>query len=278
MNKKKDIVYQKKDPIYQEIVETCSNSIKDSNKKIYLEKILKYLSDNISPMFIWEQNGISLLILQEIIEPYTSLQSLSKEMSDNLVVVLKILHFLVADDEIKRAFVDARLHFYLFRYVALIDTGENYEILRIWVLKIFSVLVTDQYVQTNIKNTEIIPIILKNIDLGSNEVKYLSVQTFYNLISGEDGLNYVTQTFDRFSAVNQVFNSISRLVAKNKLFNILKLILSVYIRLCNKIHIRQSLNNRVPENVVNEDMKKIVEADSCCNELYNNLLCLINKN
>ncbi|KAF5141008.1 cell differentiation protein rcd1 [Vairimorpha ceranae] len=271
MNKKKDL-------LYQEITETCSNSIKDSNKKIYLEKILKYLTDSASPLYIWEQNGIPILILQELIEPYTSLQSFTKEISDNLSTVLQILYYLVQNNEIKKAVVDARFHFYLFRYVTIYDIAIVYETPRIWVLKTFRELVTDQYVQSQVKNTEMVPILLKNIDLGSNDVKLLSMETFYNLISGDEGLKFVTQTFDRFSAINQVFNSISRTVCKSKTYSIIKLILQVYIRLCSKPHIKQAVANKLPENVISEEMKCIVEDNKECKELYEKLVSLINKN
>lgn len=263
--------------IFQEISETCANGIKDGNKKIYLEKILKYLTEDIPPLYIWEQNGIPILLIQEVIEPYSYLQSFTKEISDNLVVVIKILYFLAKDDEVKKALVDANFHFFLFRYVTIYDSIETYELPRIWVLKFFSVFVTQQYVQIQIKNTEMVPIILKNIDLGSTECKIISIETFYNLISGEECLNYVTQTFDRFSAVNQVFNSISRIISKDRNYVLIKLVLMVYIRLCSKSHISQALSSKVPENVINEEFKKVVEENLECKELYRNLLVLTNK-
>lgn len=270
---------KKTDSVLTEISEICANSLKDSNKKIYLEKILRYCKDhtNISK-HIWDQNGIPLLLLQEITDPYEVLgtQRFTKEMSDNLSVVLRILYYLVKNDEIKRRVVDARIHFYLFRYVTIYENTEVYEKPRQDVLRILSTLVTDSYVQNHIKNTEIVPIILKNIDLGSVEVKCLSMETFYNLL-GEEGLNYVTQTFDRFSAVNQVFNSICGSVSRNKIFSVIRWILLVYIRLCNKKHIRQALISKSPDNVVNEEMKKIVNEDNECNDLYKQLLSILNK-
>lgn len=266
---------KKKDPVLNTLSEICSNSLKDNNKKIYLEQILKYCLDYKDVYrHVWSQNGIPLLFLQEIIKPFYHLNKQSYSF-DKLIVVLQILECLVQEDYIKTKFVDSRFHYYLFMYLTNYDINEK---IRINVLKVFKILCTNLYVQSQIKNTEIIPIILKNIDVGNMEVKCLGIEIFMIFLEVDENLNFVTQTFDRFSAVSQVFNSICIFGIKNKSYEVIKLTLKVYIRLCDKLHIRNALTLKGPDNIINADMNKFVKDDKECNELYKKLRGYIEEN
>lgn len=268
---------QSKNELPTEMKEVCANSIKDSNKTIYLEKILCFLKA--SPEYstsIWESNGIPILLLQEIVNPYfeLGLPGFDDNKVTNLQLVLQILEILVKDKQTKKVFVDSRFHYYLYKYITIYEQSPVYESLRIKTLNVFSSLLanSDSYVQNQMKNTEIVPIILKSIDLGTETVKIQSINLFYKIICTEEGLSYACQAFDRFSAINQVLNSVMYHAIQMKSTKIVKAIIRVYIRLCCKSQIKGNLSVNKPDNLANEELKRIVQLDEECCELYKEFL------
>ncbi|KAF9748564.1 CCR4-NOT transcription complex subunit 9 [Nosema granulosis] len=260
-----------------EIKDVCAKSIKDSNKTIYLEKIYRFLSTNrMYASKIWESNGIPILLLQEVVNPYFELntQSFNQQRATNLIIVLKILEILVEATSVKTVFVDSRFHYYLYKYITIYEQAGVYEDLRIHTLKVLLSLLnnSDQHVNNQMKNTEIVPIILKSIDLGSETVKILSIDLFYRIVCTEDGLSYACQTFDRFSAINQVLNSVMYHAIQIRSPKIVKSIIRVYLRLCDKPQIRNNLCVNKPDNLVNDEIKRIIKADEECSRMYKQFL------
>lgn len=260
-----------------EVKEICTNSIKDTNKTLYLEKIYTFLRDNRHyALKIWERNGIPILLLQEVVNPYFQLNTpnFNEQHSTNLIIVLKILEILVEDSQVKKVFVDSRFHYYLYKYITIYEQAPVFETLRVLTLNVLLSLLhnSDQHVHNLMKNTEIVPIILKSIDLGSETVKIQSIDLFYKIVCTEDGLSYACQTFDRFSAINQVLNSVMYHAIQIRSTKIVKSIIRVYIRLCDKQQIKNNLSVNKPDNLVNEEIKRIIQSDDECSRMYKQFL------
>ncbi|EOB12694.1 Cell differentiation protein RCD1 [Nosema bombycis CQ1] len=276
-------MYSKSSDLPPEIKEVCSNLLKDSNKTIHLEKLLSFLSKNqIYSLLVWESNGIPILLLQEVVNPYFELgtQSFNEDKAKNLILVLKILEILLLEDKsIKKVFVDSCFHYYLYKYITIYEQAPVYENLRKLTLNVLYALLhnSDLHVHNQMKNTEIVPIILKSIDLGTEAVKIQSIDLFFKIVSSEDGLNYACQTFDRFSAINQVLNSVMYHAVQIKSSRIIKSIIRVYLRLCDKQQIRTNLSASKPDNLSNEEIKKVIQNDPECCKMYKEFLEIIKK-
>ncbi|AFN82361.1 putative Rcd1-like protein [Encephalitozoon romaleae SJ-2008] len=253
-----------------------SNS-KDINKLDELFEELKK-SPGLS-LDIWTHDSMPIFLLQEVITPYMILSTskFDEVQYHRLYTVLNILQILVSDSRIKRVFVDARFPYYIYRYLVISDSGSKYETLRISALGVVASLLQngDQYVHKQLKTTEVVPLLLKIVDLGSEASQLLSANVFGLIIGSDDGLNYACQTFDRFSAINLMFNSLASQGVSIGSVKLVKAALRIYIRLCAKPHIRALLSSKKPDGLFTDEAGTLISSDAECRMLFKSFMDMI---
>ncbi|ADM10888.2 putative Rcd1-like protein [Encephalitozoon intestinalis ATCC 50506] len=221
---------------------------------------------------VWSCDSMPIFLLQEVITPYTILNTnkFGEAECHRLYTVLNILQILVSDSKIKKVFVDARFPYYIYRYLVISDSDSKYETLRISALGVIASLLQngDQYIHKQLKTTEIVPLLLKIIDLGSEASQLLSANVFGLIIGSDEGLNYACQTFDRFSAINLMFNSLASQGVSLGSTRLIKAALRIYIRLCAKPHIRALLSSKKPDVLFTDEASSLISSDSECKELF----------
>ncbi|TBU19552.1 cell differentiation protein Rcd1 [Ordospora colligata] len=264
----------------QRLIEICENLV--SNKTVYkrLEALFEELRKSPTMAFeVWSHDAMPIFLLQEVIAPYTIINTnkFSEENSSRLCMVLNILQILVGDTQIKHVFVDARFPYYIYRYLMISDIDSRHEVLRISSLGVIASLLKngDQYVHKHLKITEIVPLLLKIVDIGPEESQLLSANVFTAIIGNDDGLSYACQTFDRFSAINMMFNSLASQSVGLKSTELLKTVLKVYIRLCAKPHIRTLLSSKRPDGLFSADIERFVSSDPEAKGLFRRFVDLL---
>jgi CCR4-NOT transcription complex subunit 9 len=221
---------------------------------------------------VWSYDSMPVILLQNIIQPFRVLNSeeLSEEKSMQVCVALNVLQILVTDRAVKKVFVDARFPYYIYKFFMMSSSSQHYESLRISALGVMQALLQsgDAYVHNQIKTTEIVPLLLKIIDIGSEVSKLLAVRVFSLTIGTDDGLSYACQTFDRFSAINLMFNSLGSQAVSLRSVELVKAVLRVYIRLCDKSHIRASLASRKPDALFTSEAQALISSEQECKVLF----------
>lgn len=228
---------------------------------------------------IWTHDSMPIFLLQEVITPYMILSTskFGEVEYHRLYTVLNILQILVSDSRIKRVFVDARFPYYIYRYLVISDSGSKYETLRISALGVVASLLQngDQYIHKQLKTTEVVPLLLKIVDLGSEASQLLSANVFGLIIGSDDGLNYACQTFDRFSAINLMFNSLASQGVSIGSVKVVKAALKIYIRLCAKPHIRALLSSKKPDGLFTDEAGSLISSDAECRVLFKSFTDMI---
>lgn len=251
----------------------CESIVNNPANIINLEELLKGLKS--SPemaMDVWNYDSMPIILLQETISPYLILNTdeFGEKESSRVCMVLNVLQVLVMDVNVKKVFVDARFPYYIYKYLVISNTSSQYETLRIASLGVIASLLHngDQYIHEQLKTTEIVPLLLKIIDVGSETSQMLSVNIFGMIIGNDDGLNYACQTFDRFSAINLMFNYLVTQAVQTGSIELYKSVLKVYIRLCKKPHIRALLSSKRPEGLFTDEATKLMSSDRECEALW----------
>lgn len=256
-----------------ELARACDLAIRKPEDIGNLERLFAELKRSSGmALHVWNYDSMPIFLLQETVSPYLVLNtdSFGEGDSSRLCVVLNILQILVGDTEVKRVFVDARFPYYIYKYLVTSSSGPQHETLRISALGVIGSLLRngDKYIHKHLKTTEIVPLLLKIIDLGSETSQLLSVNIFGMIIGSDDGLNYACQTFDRFSAINLMFSTLTSQAVQQGSVELVKAVLRVYIRLCEKPHIRTLLSSKRPDGLFTDEASRLISSNKECESLF----------
>lgn len=179
----------------------------------------------IAPFVCIEENGVTVQILSwelkglNITESCNGLDlnqntlnnSLNQKTFQDTITILNILQIIVTNPVIKQDFIDLQLPFYIYPYLNRPSTpfiDKKYvESLTIASLGVFGQILNDKTALNYLMSTEMVPFCLKLMDVGSDTAKKIAIYIFYTLISSDEGLEYATQTFERFVAISVILNS-----------------------------------------------------------------------
>ncbi|CAD24907.2 similarity to HYPOTHETICAL PROTEIN: YN28_yeast [Encephalitozoon cuniculi GB-M1] len=265
----------------QRLSDLCASVVSNPKETSKLDELFERLKK--SPgmaLEIWRYDSMPIFLLQEVVAPYMILSTskFDERECHRLYTVLNILQILVSEPKIKKVFVDARFPYYIYRYLVMSDSNSKHETLRISALGVIASLLQngDQYIHKQLKTTEVVPLLLKIVDLGSEASQLLSANIFGLIIGNDDGLNYACQTFDRFSAINLMFNSLASQAVSLGSTRLIKVALRIYIRLCAKPHIRALLSSKKPDGLFTDEASLLIASDGECKALFKtftNLIC-----
>lgn len=239
------------------ILEWCKNAIEEDNKIIYFEKILSEISkDSDLSKIVWESEYFPLLILQIFSDSFYILntKNFHGDESDKVRLCIDILQIICENKELRHNVLEMKMDYYLYPFL-IVPTDEK---LRISTLKLFCTILDDGNLD-NLKESEILPILLRSVDFGSHEQQELSLTALQHILMGK-GLDYAVQTFDRFQAIDIVLSSMITKSIYSSNIRSLKKLISIYIRLCDKVNVIQKIREKMPEGI---DSKEILNL---CNE------------
>ena len=83
------------------------------------------------------------------------------------------------------------------------------------------------------------------------------------------GLNYACQTFDRFSALNLMFNSLASQAVQIESTELIKAVLKIYVRLVKKHILRHYwVSSKRPEGLFTDEVGRLISIDEECEALF----------
>lgn len=251
----------------------CKNMLEGLDRSRTYKQVLEYLSVNTNEaMDFWRYDGISVLFLQEITNFYECLEKTSFTSDECIIIchLINILQSIAAQDSIRTELVQIQLPFFLYPFLNTSNTSQKSEHLRIASLGFINVFIQsdEQEVISFFRKTEIIPLTLKCMDIGTPVSKILASNIFLFILRNRDGLNYAVQTAERFVAISVMLNLVLGHCVHISSNEIIRNILECYVILSTEENARLSFRSSFPKNLVNGKIMERIDNDAFLKDLF----------
>ena len=159
-------------------------------------------------VLLWHSFGSVAVLLHEVISvyPYITPPTLTAQQSNRVCNALALLQCIASHPETRTLFIQANIPLFLYPFLNTKSSTRPFEYLRLTSLGVIGALVkTDETEVINfLLTTEIIPLSLRIMQSGSELSKTVATFILQKILADDSGLNYICQTFDRFSHVAMV--------------------------------------------------------------------------
>ncbi|VDO09634.1 unnamed protein product [Rodentolepis nana] len=191
------------------------NSV-ESREKALLELCrMRESLQNFAPL-LWHSYGTVTALLQEItaVYPYINPPNLTAHQSNRVCNALALLQCLASHPLTRSEFLKAQIPLYLYQFLNTSSQSRPFEYLRLTSLGVIGALAkTDEPDAISfLLNSEIIPLCLQIM---------------------ESGLDYICQTYDRFSHVASILNAMVGQLVRERSIRLLKHVIRCYQRLAD---------------------------------------------
>lgn len=255
MNALQQSVVQSDAPVSHEMVykwiEDLGCSDTRENSLLELSKKREQVSD-LAPM-LWNSFGTIAALLQEITNIYPLIYPpvMTAYQSNRVCNALALLQCVASHSETRGPFLHAHIPLYLYPFLHTSSKTRPFEYLRLTSLGVIGALVkTDEAeVISFLLNTEIIPLCLKIMESGSELSKTVATFILQKILLDETGLNYICQTYDRFSHVALILGKMVMALAKEPSQRLLKHVIRCYLRLSDNARAREALRQCLPDQL-----------------------------
>ncbi|KAG5064717.1 hypothetical protein JHK85_005900 [Glycine max] len=255
------------------------------------------LFQDLAPL-LWNSLGTMAALLQEIVSIYPAISppNLTPAQSNRVCNALALLQCVASHLDTRMPFLngndfflihlkDAHIPLYLYPFLNTTSKSRPFEYLRLTTLGVIGALVKvdDTEVISFLLSTEIIPLCLRSMEMGS-ELSKTEVHTIY-LVNGitteesglgtrqmvatfivqkilldEMGLKYICTTAERFYAVGRVLGNMVATLVQQPSCRLLKHIIRCYLRLSDNQSACEALRACLP------DMLRDATFSSCLRE------------
>ncbi|XP_015973079.1 uncharacterized protein LOC107496358 isoform X3 [Arachis duranensis] len=195
-------------------------------------------------LLLWNSFGTIAALLQEIVSIYPVLSppNLTPAQSNRVCNALALLQCVASHPDTRMLFLNAHIPLYLYPFLNTTSKSRPFEYLRLTSLGVIGALVKvdDTEVISFLLSTEIIPLCLRTMELGSELSKTVATFIVQKILLDDVGLDYVCTTAERFFAVGRVLGNMVAALAEQPSSRLLKHIIRCYLRLSDN----RRLDNR----------------------------------
>lgn len=201
--------------------------------------------------YLWHSFGTISALLQEIVSIYPLLSppSLTAHASNRVCNALALLQCVASHQETRSLFLRAHVPLFLYPFLNTTSKTRPFEYLRLTSLGVIGALVKvdDTEVINFLLSTEIIPLCLRTMEMGSELSKTVATFIVQKILLDNVGLNYICATAERFFAVGAVLGNMVGLLAEQPSVRLLKHIVRCYLRLSDNPRAREALRQCLPD-------------------------------
>ncbi|KAG8386100.1 hypothetical protein BUALT_Bualt03G0113900 [Buddleja alternifolia] len=269
----------------QLVLDLCNPDLRE-NALLELSKKRELFQD-LAPL-LWNSFGTVAALLQEIVSIYPVLSppNLTPAQSNRVCNALALLQCVASHPDTRMLFLNAHIPLYLYPFLNTTSKSRPFEYLRLTSLGVIGALVKvdDTEVISFLLSTEIIPLCLRTMEMGSELSKTveflqefcnfnqssniaanfstLQVATFIvqKILLDDVGLEYICTTAERFFAVGRVLGNMVAALAEQPSSRLLKHIIRCYLRLSDNLRACEALRSSLP------DMLRDATFSSCLRE------------
>ncbi|CAM8896463.1 unnamed protein product [Rhodiola kirilowii] len=221
-------------PTAESLVFDLSNPNLRENALLELSK-KRDLFQDLAPL-LWESFGAIAALLQEIIDIYRFLSppTLSPTQSNRVCNALALLQCVASHPKTKKLFIKAHIPLYLYPFLNTMSKSMPFEFLRLTSLGVIGALVKvdDTEITKFLLSTEVIPLSLRTMEMGSDLSKTVATFIVQKILLDEVGLTYMCTNADYLFALVKVLNNmVATLAEQPSSSRLLKHIIRCYLRL-----------------------------------------------
>ncbi|KAI5189679.1 CCR4-NOT transcription complex subunit 9 [Nematocida minor] len=257
----------------------CSAIINSENKEEPLKQLKAYLlANNERKHKIVESFGILTVFLKEITTIYDYLTLEGTAIPENIYTILEISIILTDVDSFIEYVINSNLLLYLYPIINSSIRNEETEELKYITLRFIKCILKKNKIENLIeffKNTELVPLCLRNMELGREKTKIEASEVFYLIISIREGLEYSCQTYDRFMAISMILNSVLVQLEIIQSAKLLELTIKIYTKLCDMPNAKLAFNKNRPHMLYTETIRELVRTNPNVKTAYDDFLNIL---
>ncbi|PHT26816.1 Cell differentiation protein RCD1 -like protein [Capsicum baccatum] len=189
-----------------QLVVDPSNPEHRENALLELSKKRELFQD-LAPL-LWNSFGTIAALLQEIVSiyPVFSPPNLTPAQSNRVCNALALLQCVASHPDTRMLFLNAHIPLYLYPFLNTTSKSRPFEYLRLTSLGVIGALVKvdDTEVISFLLSTEIIPLCLRTMEMGSELSKTVATFIVQKILLDDVDLDYICTTAESFFAVARV--------------------------------------------------------------------------
>lgn len=260
----------------QLVLDLCDPELRE-NALLDLSKKREIFQD-LAPL-LWNSYGTIAALLQEIVSIYPCLSppTLSPGASNRVCNALALLQCVASHPDTRIHFLNAHIPLYLYPFLNTTSKTRPFEYLRLTSLGVIGALVKidDTEVISFLLQTEMIPLCLRTMEIGSELSKTVATFIVQKILLDDVGLRYICATADRFYAVGQVLGSMVASLVEQPSSRLLKHIIRCYLRLSEHPRACHSLKSCLPDTLKDGTFNNCLHDDpgtrKCLQQLLDNV-------
>ncbi|KAJ0975725.1 hypothetical protein J5N97_017690 [Dioscorea zingiberensis] len=239
------------------VPELRENALLELSKK-------REIFQDLAPL-LWYSFGTIAALLQEIVSIYPVLSppTLTPVASNRVCNALALLQCVASHPDTRILFLNAHIPLYLYPFLNTTSKTRPFEYLRLTSLGVIGALVKvdDTEVITFLLQTEIIPLCLRTMEMGSELSKTVATFIVQKILLDDVGLRYICATAERFYAVGSVLATMVASLAEQPSTRLLKHIIRCYLRLSDNPRACEALHNCLPDMLKDGTFNNCLQDD-----------------
>ncbi|KAI5658448.1 hypothetical protein M9H77_27241 [Catharanthus roseus] len=260
----------------EQLVLDLSNPELRENALLELSKLQKReLFQDLAPL-LWNSFGTIAALLQEIVSIYPVLSppNLTPTQSNRVCNALALLQCVASHADTRMLFLKAQMPLYLYPFLNTTSKSRPFEYLRLTSLGVIGALVKvdDTEVISFLLSTEIIPLCLRTMEMGSELSKTVATFIVQKILLDDVGLDYICTTAERFFAVGRVLGNMVESLAEQPSSRLLKHIIRCYLRLSDNSRACDALRSCLPDMLRDSTFSSCLREDPTARRWLQQLL------
>ncbi|KAH0904078.1 hypothetical protein HID58_043581 [Brassica napus] len=255
----------------EQLVLDLSNPELRENALLELSKKRELFQD-LAPL-LWNSFGTIAALLQEIVSIYSVLAppNLTPAQSNRVCNSLALLQCVASHSDTRMLFLKgnvflllmfctvplgdvyhvAHIPLYLYPFLNTTSKSRPFEYLRLTSLGVIGALVKvdDTEVISFLLSTEIIPLCLRTMEMGSELSKTVATFIVQKILLDDVGMDYICTTAERFFAVGRVLGNMVQSLVEQPSPRLLKHIIRCYLRLSDNPRACAALGSCLPDSL-----------------------------
>ena len=249
----------------EELIIKYTDKIKNEDTRWEaIENLNKYIEKNKNiAIYLWYSRGTMAALVQEIIKAYEYLSTskLTKEKSDKIKYIIALFQNISLHPETRKEYIESQLLVFLYPFLKCTNKSKLYEVIKVSTLSVIAALVknNDSDIINFLIKTEIIPVILRIMEKGSELIRAVTCFIVQRIIVDINGLKYICELRERLLAIIYVLDT----MLQNKVSSrITKNILKIYLGLIENKDAKKALKTFLPEIIKDVNFKKSLDDSS----------------
>ena len=254
----------KNDDEEEELIINYIEKIKNEDTRSQaIENLFKYKekSNNLA-IYLWYSGFTMTAFLQEIINGYQYLNTpnVTNEKFNKVKYIISLIQTIALHPKTRKEFLDSQLLVFLYPFLRCPNKNKSYDVIRVTTLSVIAALVkiNDSDVINYLIKTEIIPVILRSMEKGTEIIRFTASFIIQRIIEDIEGLKYICDLKERLYVIICVLNAMLQNKPSNRIIkHVLKMFLCLTKNKDAKFLIRQNFPPKFIRSLDESSQRKV---------------------